>query len=335
MLALLNPLFGLGGIIATPDIPLLFFWSLSLLMFEEYINHPTPRLARALGICLGLGFCSKYHIVLFPLGILFWLTVKKQWHIVKLQHVRVCVFMGLLFSLPVLIWNFTHDFDSFAFQLRHGLVKKSQSLTYPLEYLGGQILLLFPLVLIPAIRFSKKNFHSLSIWAFLPLVFFFVTSLKSRVEPNWPIMAYPAVLALAVLGMQKISWKKTTLFVWTTLFVAVVIVIAIQKPRLIFEKSKLKELNVYRVLKEIPYKYSPLFAGSYQVAAQLNYMAKKSVYKLRDMNRRDFYDYLTESKPSTPFYVVLRYDQTLPEWAREYNYSVVEELGEFQVLEVR
>lgn len=60
----LNPLLGIGSILATPDVPLIFFWSLSFLAFNRAIYTSNYKWYALLGISLGLGFCSKYHIVL-------------------------------------------------------------------------------------------------------------------------------------------------------------------------------------------------------------------------------------------------------------------------------
>lgn len=333
-LALLNPLFGLGGIIATPDIPLLFFWSVALLIFERYQETPTSGKAALLGAALGLGFCSKYHIVIFPLAILISLTVNKSWNSVRVKHVALCLCWGLIFSFPVLIWNLINNFDSFAFQLNHGLSKKSNVGTYPLEYLGGQFALIFPLIAIPAVAATKKDWKNLGLWAWLPIVFFLITSFKSRVEPNWPIMAYPALFALAVRGTNRKFLLNTTVALWFTAFLILFISIVLERPKELFYKTKLKELHSYDILKTLPNKYTPLYAGSYQMASAISYQSKKSVYKLNGMNRRDFYDYLELSKPDDDFYVVMRNDQVLPEWARENRYKVVEEMGSYQVFEV-
>jgi 4-amino-4-deoxy-L-arabinose transferase-like glycosyltransferase len=64
----LNPLLGLGSVAATPDAPLVFFWSLSYWLFLRVLNFKNLADYLLLGLSLGLGFCSKYHIVLFVLS---------------------------------------------------------------------------------------------------------------------------------------------------------------------------------------------------------------------------------------------------------------------------
>ena len=57
----------------------------------------------------------------------------------------------------------------------------------------------------------------------------------------------------------------------------------------------------------------PLFARSYQMAAKMNFEMRRPVMKLRGMNRKDFYDYLPESDPTTKsFYLVVEKGDSLP-----------------------
>ncbi|HEY8271739.1 MAG TPA: glycosyltransferase family 39 protein, partial [Pseudobdellovibrionaceae bacterium] len=62
-LAFFSPLVGFGSMIGTPDVPLLLFWSLSIYYFQQCLLHQKSYDYFLLGASLGLGFCSKYHIV--------------------------------------------------------------------------------------------------------------------------------------------------------------------------------------------------------------------------------------------------------------------------------
>lgn len=69
-LVFFSPLLGYGALIVTPDIPLLFFWSLGLISLVQLVETRKLRWYLILGLALGLGFSSKYHMALFvPIGI--------------------------------------------------------------------------------------------------------------------------------------------------------------------------------------------------------------------------------------------------------------------------
>lgn len=179
----LAPLTGLGTIIATPDVPLLVFWSLAVLAFIEALQTEKWRWFIALGISAGLGFCSKYHMVLLmPLSLLcFYLTKQRATQYAKLS---VSVVLALLFSAPVFIWNYQHDWASFSFQLQRGLGRQSD-IQWFFEYICAQLAMMLPFVLLAAYQGSKdKKNIVFTVFGWGPILFFLLSSLKGRVEAN-------------------------------------------------------------------------------------------------------------------------------------------------------
>ena len=94
-----SPLLGIGSIISTPDIPLMLFWSLSIFLLLEYEKKPTTLNASLLGMALGLGFCSKYHIVLFIPCLLVWIFLNYKNLSIKPIPILSAILCGLVFSL--------------------------------------------------------------------------------------------------------------------------------------------------------------------------------------------------------------------------------------------
>jgi hypothetical protein len=72
------------------------------------------------------------------------------------------------------------------------------------------------------------------------------------------------------------------------------------------------------------------------MAAKMHYELKRPVYKLRGMNRRDFFDYLEESVPKTQeYYVVIEKGEALP--ATYVDHKVVETIpvdGKYEIIKV-
>jgi 4-amino-4-deoxy-L-arabinose transferase-like glycosyltransferase len=110
MVMLVMPLTGPGSLIMVPDLPLMFFWSLAIFAMTRALKTGKLQWYFCLGMAIGLGFCSKYHIVLFPFILVIWLTFGKHWQKINLSHFFITVSSALLFSLPVIIWNFNNDF---------------------------------------------------------------------------------------------------------------------------------------------------------------------------------------------------------------------------------
>ena len=317
-LALFTPLTGFGSLILTPDLPLMFFWAVALLSMERAISEGGKKWYALLGVSLGLGFCAKYHMALFVPLLLIWLTWKGQWKKVDALGAVIAFLLGLSFSSPVLLWNAQNDWVSFEFQLKHGFAERRWTQRYVWEYIGGQIALIFPTVFFMAFISSRnlKRLSWLPVFAWAPLLFFLYSSFKGRVEGNWPIIAYPCLIVLALMNEKRTAWVRWTVGIWATLGFLVASQIAFHWMPIDPEKLKTKELNQHQVFVKIAESYQPFYMHSFQMASKVWYESKIPTYKLRGASRRDFYDFLPGSIPTEKIYFyVTHHHDPLPDWA--------------------
>jgi len=141
-------IFNIGSVILTPDVPLLFFWALSLFLFAKLVTTGKGKYWYPLGICLGLSMLSKYTAIFIPISIVVFLLLSREhrfWLVRKEPYLAALI--STLTFLPVLIWNAQHGWASFAFQTSRrvgelGLI----SLHHFLAYLGSQIGVVSPLI---------------------------------------------------------------------------------------------------------------------------------------------------------------------------------------------
>lgn len=329
LLALFSPLVGFGSLVMTPDLPVMFFWSLAFFFFQQHLKSPSLRNSLGLGLSLGLGFCAKYHIVLFVPAALLFLTFERKWRCFPARSILTVVLFGFFGSLPVLIWNYQNQFASFLFQLNHGLGRPEWDPFWTYSYPIGQALLIFPIPLWFAIKaFKKREFALFHYFAWTPLVFFFFSSFRGVVEMNWPIVAYPAVYALCALQIPNLRAIRTTCIIWVGL--AILVASQAVSPWIPNAPDKFSEATYFQPTLAAVGKYSPLYAESYQMASYLWFKTKTPTYKLYQMSRRDFYDELKPSKPQGfPFYVVMDKNAGFPEWYYKQDLSaeIVEELS--------
>ncbi|UOF00476.1 ArnT family glycosyltransferase [Bdellovibrio reynosensis] len=320
-LVLFSPLLGFGSLIVTPDLPVVFFWSLSILFAIQALEQKSLGKYLALGAALGLGFCAKYHIVLFVPCLLAYLFAEKKWKEVRPLGVLLTIITGLIFCAPVILWNIQNDFASFEFQLKHGLEREGYSPSWTITYVLGQIVILFPLVAWAAVKAKVPNpLRCLIYFGWGPLLFFLLTSFRALVEANWPIIAYPAMLALAVFHPKIRSWLRYYVFFWGTITLLVIATLFIPKLRNL--SDKVAEPFVFQELSTLTRDYSPLYASSYQMAASLWYFSKVPVFKLKGISRFDFFDTLPEAVPSDrKFYLVKRQGNGLPSWLSEQQWQ--------------
>lgn len=331
------PFLGLGSILVTPDVPVLFFWSLSFLLLLHWLEEPKTQTSIFLGLSLGLGFCSKYHMVLFVLGFLVYLWREKP----KLsknhgQGFAIVFLFGLVASSPVLIWNYQNHWESFKFQINHGLGKNDWKPHWTGDYLLGQLLLLSPVLW--WLYFKAYRFRSLRLYFWIsavPWFFFFLSSFRGAVQANWPIVSLAPALILAVASHK--SWKLLKSVVFFYLLCSTLVLSLWVYPWLQQAPDKLTEVHALResMVKALP--YQPLYGGSYQIASILWYYSGRPVYKLRSMSRRDQFDYMNESLPQEdPFFVLREKNEPLPDWLRKLKAPsmVILDLGRYEVVKV-
>ena len=211
------------SLIATPDVPLLLFWSLSLCLIYRAVllGRVTDWLLS--GLTMGLAFDSKYTGIFLQFGmVLFLLASPKYRGLLKTRRPYLSLLVAQLTMAPVYLWNAQHGFSSFLFQTRerasasHGL-----QLKYLLGLIGSQSALLsVPLIIALAgvaillVRDWKKwtgldrTRDLFLICFFLPLFLTFSgLSLVLLVKPNWLMPSYISGTVLAV-RLFRPHWLK-------------------------------------------------------------------------------------------------------------------------------
>ena len=334
--ALLSPMIGFGSIIVTPDLPLVFFWSWGVWFGLKYLDRPNNMNALFLGIISGLGFTSKYNMILLVAATLIFLLLEKGINKPLFKHLFVALLGFLAACFPVIYWNLDNNFLSFRFQLRHGFAGSFLDFESVGKYILGQAVILTPIIAWFALprpkQFGAKYIHFIS-W--FVMAFFLLSSFKNNVEMNWTITALPGLMLLVAIQPKAHRWVKIYSALWTGLFLILLINVATPFDRT--AKTKYNEVFYYQPLLELRDKYDHLYGGSYQIASYLWFYSKKPTYKLKDISRVDHFDFLSESKPVSPiFYVVKEPHVDLPFWAlNEYTVTVEQTIGKhFELLKL-
>lgn len=217
-------LFALGSTIMTPDVPLLFFWSLILYALVRLKESSAPKWWYLAGAALGMGLLSKYSVVLIIPGIFMYLLFsasQRRWLLTA--HPYAALFLAAVIFLPVIIWNSEHDWASFLFQSSRRLSEmRPLRLDYFGQLLGSQSGLLTPYIFLLAlggwfwagVRAFKQSDerYQLLFWLALPVyVVFTAASFKSLVKMNWMAPAYITSLIAGVIWVQSATSRFSNL----------------------------------------------------------------------------------------------------------------------------
>ena len=218
--ALLNAtlVLGIGGVIMTPDTPLLLFWTATLWAIARFVASGALAWWLAAGIFSGLALDSKYTAAFLPVGLgLYALVVAPRW-LLRPEPWFGGWIAGLLF-MPVVIWNHQHGWAGFLRQ--GGRVsdwRPERAATFLAELVTGQIGLATPGVfilltagIVMAIRMTwRSRDRAWSLLAALsvpPLLMFLQHAMGDRVQGNWPAILYPAG-SVAAGGLIAPIWRR-------------------------------------------------------------------------------------------------------------------------------
>lgn len=246
----LSPVFGVTtGTWVLPDGPLdaaLLGAALCLLHALPAAGHRAPGWWEsgwwaAAGLCSGLALFSKYSAVLTIGGVfLYLLTSRAHRHwLMRPQPYLALILAAVVFS-PVVIWNATHGWASFAFQGDRVTSLRFRPLM-PVQTLAGEALFVLPWVWVPMMILLVSGFRRDEIWsrrllvwmAAPPIVGFALISAWSsqRVLYHWAAPGYLMLFPLlgdAVARRCERAWIRRLFAASAALAVASLVVIATQ-----------------------------------------------------------------------------------------------------------
>jgi 4-amino-4-deoxy-L-arabinose transferase-like glycosyltransferase len=205
-----------SAMLITTDVPLVFFWALSLYAFVRLRKGGGIGWAVLAGLAAGLGTLSKYAMLFFPVGVAFYLVLSPEGRRgISWQKLALAAAVLLLLLLPNIVWNIHHAGITIA------QTAESADIGGPglrpdkiFAFVAGQLALFGPLLLYlflrqafswPRVRLSKqkaavslkRDDRLLLLCLSLPfLVLFLLLSLLSHANANWAAFSYVAATIL-------------------------------------------------------------------------------------------------------------------------------------------
>ena len=227
LLLVLTPVYQLAGMMLMIDIPFIAMWSLAMWLGWLVLREGSRWAWIGLGAAIGAGFIFKYTILLLPPGLIACamclrndLTMATKWR----RWSAAGASIAALGVLPVLIWNAQNHWPTVRHLLGHlglteagggdipDLLRKPWEYNpgWMLRYVGGQVGLMLPTSLLMGLalwnaRTRKAHGQArrgspvppepdgqlfLVLLAAPALLFYFVVSLVTEVEANWPAASY-------------------------------------------------------------------------------------------------------------------------------------------------
>ena len=184
----------------TPDIPLLFFWTFSMLLAYKALTGGGHLLWALTGLAMAFAFDSKYTGLMLPAGFVLFLILSQPHRKFLFSSRMLCFILFFLIGVfPVFWWNYQHGWPSFLFQTVDRVKQLNGPILKPQLFLGTlltQIAILSPFLLYAIWRFGFQK-----IWAFL----------KHRLSPDQDelfLLAFSLPILFFFTGVSFFSWVK-------------------------------------------------------------------------------------------------------------------------------
>lgn len=215
----LLPMFRMLGLAWVPEDPLMLAGLTCLWATLALAEKNSLALWLLLGLGLGVAALSKYTAVTLAFSVAIALFYLRGPKVLLEKGLWLAVLVAALLLLPILVWNYQHDWISFHYQLEHGTERHAASLSAALQMQLGQILAYSPLIYLLGIiasvmAWSNPRARVLMMFAWPILLLFSFSALKGRSLPHWTAMGVLFLLPLisqVIVRLWQGHWARKTL----------------------------------------------------------------------------------------------------------------------------
>jgi hypothetical protein len=184
----------IGGFMALPDTPLVFFTLLFYLGYKKFVVDPSLKMAILMAFVAAAMIYSKYHAFV-ALGFIVLSNLK----LLKNKYFWVTVIMVVLLLIPHILWQIDNHFPT----LKYHLSDRTKPIRFWTVHnnLTSQLLVAGPLsgliVFYSLLKFRINGdpFKKAMIFSILGFyIFFFIMSFKNRIEAHYTTAITPLLI---------------------------------------------------------------------------------------------------------------------------------------------
>jgi len=214
-LSLCLPLAGFLGLLAVPDVPLIFFGLLAIGSFERALRTDRLLYWALTGSFVALGLCTHYRFILYPTAAILFLTCSKagqsQWNNPRLWLSMLIASLGLI---PILWFNLSNQLSSASFYFvdRHPWEFQASGLLHLFKQAGLvtpplYILLAYTMVLMyQKARLGDRSAALLLSFSLVNLLAYLVLAPwtdATSTSIHWPLSGYFPLLIFAPHALRS------------------------------------------------------------------------------------------------------------------------------------
>lgn len=287
------PLASFTGLLALPDMPLLFMTAAYCVALKRYLEKEDTLSILLMSFCIPVLLYAKYHgilVIFFTLVALPKLFMKKSFYVITL--------LSILLFLPHVLWQYEHDFSTLRY---HFLERPSSSFSFKrcLDYIGTQIGLAGAFVgpVVWWIIFKTKTQNSfdrvMKCISVGVVGFFLISTFSKKFEANWTIFL---TVPMIVLVVSSELWKKKIIssLLYASFALIVLARLIFVMPENMVKAKRIKEFKGWaQWSEELKEKCGDkkLMANSYQIASKLSFYLNDEIQALNYRSRKNQFDY--------------------------------------------
>ena len=209
------------GFMTTPDAPLLFFASLFLFVYRDFLKNKSLTNTLFLALTMAGMIYSKYHTVLI-IGCI----VLSNMRLLIQPKFWTAVFLTILLLIPHILWQFSMDFPSFKYHLMDR--NSGFQWRYFIEYLPNQLVVFNPFtfgaVIYIVLKYRIDDLFERGLYFLLVgfLSFFWIMSFRGHVEPHWTVVC--TIPMIILLYRRSLQDRKLMRFVQRWVLPSIILV---------------------------------------------------------------------------------------------------------------
>jgi hypothetical protein len=283
---------------STPDVPLILFWTLSVIALYKAIFEQKKLYWVWAGVCMGLAFNSKYTALLLQIGLMGFLVLSNKYRKLFLSPwLWLSLIISVAVTFPVWWWNYQNEFSSFVFQSSERTDTITEFQFKPkliFGALGHQALLLIPTLFWIFLVFSFKHVKkalfkfklpsqkTLFLLAFFAPTFigFLLISPVYWVKLNWMMPSYITGVIIASMYVGR-KILKAQVIISIVLHVAIALEVIFYLAPIKSDDTFVGWEELSEEVIELKNQYPETFvfsADGYKTSAVLNFYLEEKVY---------------------------------------------------------
>jgi dolichol-phosphate mannosyltransferase len=218
---LLAPVFVAMGFLGMPDMPLLFFWMVTLYAVTRALREDRGAWWWLAGIGFGGAMLSKYYAAAIAPSLLAFLLMTPRYRVwLRRPQPWLALALALVLFSPVILWNAQNDWVSFAFQSGRATGQKASGWVESMWFWLMQVVLPTPLLFVLMVMGTARGWKpgrgegwNFTVAFSLPVfAVFALASARGAFRMNWTapamISLLPAAAALLVEMSEKARWWR-------------------------------------------------------------------------------------------------------------------------------